>query len=125
MRECVPIRTLSRTESLLKIARFWKVRPIPASTIRCAGRLRIDFPWKIMSPESGLQSRLRQLNNVVFPAPFGPIRPKTVPGFIEAYAVERNDTSELNADVADFQNLVLQAMRRRLSLLGASFCSKR
>jgi hypothetical protein len=27
---------------------------------------------------------------------------------IEAYAVERNDTFELNADVADFQNLGLQ-----------------
>jgi putative ABC transport system substrate-binding protein len=29
-----------------------------------------------------LQNRLRQLNNVVFPAPFGPIRPKIVPGSI-------------------------------------------
>ncbi len=61
------------------IARFWKVRPMPRPAIWCVGVLVIDLPSKRMSPAWYWYRRLRQLNSVVLPAPFGPIRPQMSP----------------------------------------------
>ncbi len=58
---------------------FWKVRAMPFCTILCAGDLRMDSPSSSTAPESGLYRRVMTLNAVVFPAPFGPIRPEMCP----------------------------------------------
>src|SRR5262245_30045904 len=42
----------------------------------------MDCPSKSTSPALGVYSRLTQLNNVVFPAPLGPIRPTIWPGIM-------------------------------------------
>ena len=45
-----------------------------------------------------------QLNSVVLPAPFGPIRPRISPSFDrERDAVQRDDAAETQRDVADFE----------------------
>ena len=62
-----------------KRAGLWKVRPMPIAAMSEAAQRLSDLPFKRMSPQSGRYSRLRQLNNVVFPAPFGPISPAIRP----------------------------------------------
>ncbi len=51
------------------------MREIPRRTTPCGGVESSDSPSKSSSPESGRYSRVITLNAVVFPAPFGPIRP--------------------------------------------------
>ena len=55
-------------------ARFWKVRPMPAAAMRCRGTASKGWPSNTISPLSQRESRERQLNSVVLPAPFGPIK---------------------------------------------------
>ena len=47
-------RTLSSTDMVRNSARFWKVRPMPISAIRCGGRSRIERPSNTISPETGV-----------------------------------------------------------------------
>jgi len=58
---------------------FWNVRATPLLTTLNAGCLRSDAPSRRTSPESGLYRRVMTLNAVVFPAPFGPIKPEIWP----------------------------------------------
>src|SRR5579863_3804248 len=70
------ISTFSSTESALKGFGTWCVRAIPART---AWNERIPVmlrPWKVIVPEVGCSEPAMILRSVVFPAPFGPIRPK-------------------------------------------------
>ena len=54
---------------------IWNVRTRPIALIR-SGRARVmSWPSKLMVPESAGTSPEMQLNKVVLPAPFGPIRP--------------------------------------------------
>ena len=79
---------------------FWKVRAIPFCTILYAGDPRIDSPSSSTAPASGLYRRVITLNAVVFPAPFGPIRPGDVPFLdVERDPVEGDDPSEAERDV--------------------------
>src|SRR4051794_33513254 len=59
--------------------RFWNVRAIPTDAICSVLSSRRFRPSSVMAPESGSYRRLMQLNNVVLPAPFGPIRPQIWP----------------------------------------------
>ena len=102
VRAWVPTRTLSSTERLANRATFWKVRPMPISAMRCGGRDKMLSPSIRMSPALGWYSRDRQLNSVVLPAPFGPIRPRIWPLLhVERHAVQRDDAAEHDADVAN------------------------
>ena len=62
-----------------KSARFWNVRAIPRRITSCARRVNSSWPAKRMLPAVGWYSRLTQLNKLVLPAPFGPIKPTIWP----------------------------------------------
>src|SRR4051794_33872318 len=66
---------------------FWKVRAIPSLVM--ANRLwpPMLLPLKSTSPDVGAYTPVIVLKHVVFPAPFGPIRPRISPGRMS------NDTS--------------------------------
>src|SRR5919199_872864 len=53
---------------------FWKVRPIPFCARLCAPSRVTSCPRKTKLPTVGLYRPLTMLKNVVFPAPFGPMR---------------------------------------------------
>jgi hypothetical protein len=59
------------------IARFWNVRPMPSEAMSCTGVGRHRTALEQDVAAWYWYSRLRQLNRVVLPAPFGPIRPQT------------------------------------------------
>ena len=50
----LPTRTLSSTDMVRNSARFWNVRPMPISAMRCGGRSRMLRPSNRMSPEFGV-----------------------------------------------------------------------
>ena len=87
LRRWAPTLTLSSTDMRPNKARFWKVRLMPRSTIRCGGVLSMLRPPNRISPPAGVYRRLTQLNKVVLPAPFGPIKPSNWRG------ARSNDTS--------------------------------
>src|ERR1043165_9369739 len=66
---------------------------MPTCAISWRGTLSSERPSSSIAPHSHVDSRLRQLNNVVFPAPFGPIRPRISP------RLTSNETS-LSATIA-------------------------
>src|SRR6516164_1402362 len=49
----------------------------------------MDRPWKRISPELGRKTPATTLKTVVFPAPFGPMRPAISPGFTDRSTCER------------------------------------
>ena len=53
----------------------WNVRAMPRPTIALGRRPTMLWPSKRISPWSGASSPVTTLKKVVFPAPFGPIRP--------------------------------------------------
>jgi hypothetical protein len=53
---------------------FWNVRPTPICARLCAPRRVMSRPSKTKLPAVGLIRPLTMLKNVVFPAPFGPMR---------------------------------------------------
>src|SRR5579871_5469362 len=73
-------RTLSRAERLLNASSFWNVREIPSRARRNGEYPVMSFPSRTTRPLSGSCRPVMTLNSVVFPAPFGPIRPVTRPG---------------------------------------------
>jgi hypothetical protein len=73
-RTCIPVSTFSRALMFPKSRMFWKVRPIPICARLCAPSRVTSLPRKTKPPAVGLYSPLTMLKNVVFPAPFGPIR---------------------------------------------------
>src|SRR5918997_2817336 len=73
-RVCIPESTLSTALIVPKSLMFWNVRPIPIWA-RWWGFRRVTFlSLKTKAPEVGSKRPLTMLKNVVFPAPFGPIR---------------------------------------------------
>src|SRR5262249_49982461 len=58
---------------------FWNVRAMPRPTIRYAGTFSRSWPSKTTEPPSGRYRRVMTLKSVVFPAPFGPMRPEIAP----------------------------------------------
>ncbi len=68
-------RTLSRTVSDPNASSRWKVRPMPRRERRCTGSRVIGAAVEADRPWFGFCSPLITLKQVVFPAPFGPIRP--------------------------------------------------
>lgn len=66
--------TFSITVMSPRLREIWKVRLRPLAVILCGRRWSIRSPSSQTSPEVGAAVRLMQLNAVVFPAPFGPIR---------------------------------------------------
>src|SRR5262245_6192838 len=79
-RRNAPIVTLSRTDIDTKVSGTWKVRAIPMRARASGASAVTSRPWKCTLPLVGARSPVRQLKNVDFPAPFGPISPSTSPG---------------------------------------------
>src|SRR4051812_17599548 len=77
--ECAPVITFSRTVSAGNSARFWNVRATPSSAMRCEGTARRFLPSKSTVPVVAWYRRLRTLNRVVLPAPFGPMSAQITP----------------------------------------------
>jgi len=72
--------TFSSAVMLWNSRMFWNVRAMPAlTTLRgCGGN---GCPSKNTEPAVGLYWPVRQLKNVVLPAPFGPMSPMISPDF--------------------------------------------
>src|SRR5579883_2391464 len=71
--------TFSSAVSSGKRRMFWNVRRTPSPAIRCAGSRSRRRPSNTMLPRSGRSTPEMRLSTVVLPAPFGPIRPCTLP----------------------------------------------
>ncbi len=79
----------SRTVSVGKIARFWKVRATPHRMTPCTGLASRSCPSKLIRPAVGCTTRVQQLNRVVLPAPFGPMNPQISPSGTRALKSDR------------------------------------
>ena len=75
--------TFSRTLMVRNRARFWNVRPMPSAAMPCGGVSSSDRPSKAIRPSLNAYRRDRQLNIVVLPAPFGPMKPTMWPAATE------------------------------------------
>ncbi len=73
------MRTLSRQLSVAKSRGFWNVRATPRAAITFVGRPWMGFPSRRMDPLAGRYTPVIALKTVVFPAPFGPMSPPSVP----------------------------------------------
>ena len=74
IRTCRPTRTFSSAVIDGNSRMFWKVRAMPFS-VTDAGSWGSRSPRSDTEPDVGAYRPVRQLNSVVLPAPFGPIRP--------------------------------------------------
>ncbi len=100
--EWAPTRMLSRTDSLLKAATFWKVRPMPMPAIRCGGlaedvaAVELDGAGarRVEAAEAVEQRRLAGAVRTDQPEDLALAD-------LEADAVERHDAAEANRDVTD------------------------
>src|SRR6059058_4189989 len=72
-------RTFSRTVRPANGLGIWWVFATPARTTRYPGRRSIRCPSRKTPPDVGRIVPERTFRRVVFPEPFGPIRPRTVP----------------------------------------------
>jgi hypothetical protein len=59
----------------------WKVRMTPSAAIRLGAQPVIAVPLAWISPSSGRAKPVIRSTTVLFPAPFGPIRPVTEPSW--------------------------------------------
>src|SRR5262245_1144935 len=75
--------SLSRSVMLVTGFGLWKVRPVPRRLRRWGGIPVISCPSKRMDPPFTGSTPDTQLMRVVFPEPFGPMRPKRSPGFTD------------------------------------------
>src|SRR4051794_14047522 len=73
-------RTLSCTDREVNSSRRWNVRPSPRRARTWVDARVMSLSSNRTRPDAGGISPVRTLNRVVFPAPFGPISPVTVPG---------------------------------------------
>src|SRR5262245_39778382 len=71
----------SSTVMLVNGLGIWKLRTMPSRVRRCGGRAPMSAPSKRIRPPSAARAPEMQLMRVVFPEPFGPMRPKRSPGF--------------------------------------------
>ena len=99
--------TDSWTVMVGKRAASWKERIRP-SRARTSGRVRLtSFPSKCTEPRSWRVKPPRTSNNVVLPAPFGPIRPRISP--------ERTSRSTASTAVRPPKRLVSSLATRTVS----------
>ena len=75
-----PTSRFSTTVPCLKSARFWKVLPTPAPAKSDFLRVAVSTPLIRTRPALNGTTPLIRLNNVVLPAPFGPIKLTISPG---------------------------------------------
>ena len=66
---------------------FWKVRANPARAT-LSMRVGSSLPSSRTDPDVGVSRPVRQLKNVVFPAPLGPMSPTISPAFTVAETSE-------------------------------------
>jgi hypothetical protein len=72
--------TFSSAVMLPKSRMFWNVRAIPARTT-FSGLGGSFVPLSVTVPSVGMYMPVRQLKNVVLPAPLGPMRPTISPSW--------------------------------------------
>ena len=78
-RNRAPTTTLSSTLNAGNGRTSWKVRAMPRRHIASGGKPPIGSPAKVIVPSSGVIAPAIILNNVVLPAPFGPITANSAP----------------------------------------------
>src|SRR2546430_968831 len=78
--------TLSSTVRSSNVAGTWNVRPMPRRAWSSGVARVTSLLANTMRPVVGRVSPARQLKNVDFPAPFGPIRPMISPSSIDKSA---------------------------------------
>src|SRR5580704_10203087 len=105
----------SDTLNCLNRRTAWKVRATPARAKASGGALANGRPSRWTSPALGLWKPERTLTSVVFPAPFGPIRPTIAPGSsvnetpsIAASPPKRTETPSATSDIETTRALVLK-----------------
>ena len=68
---------------------IWKLRAMPRRVRMCGGNGVMSSPPNTTVPASVRNAPEMQLISVVFPEPFGPIRPKRSPGRISTLTLSR------------------------------------
>ena len=107
------IATLSKTDSFLIACSCWNVLRTPhRERLKSAMRSR-SSPNARTVPAAGDTNPLSTLKNVVFPAPFGPIRPQVPPG--KTTVISSIGVTPPNRTVRPSTSIMPQAPRRRLS----------
>ena len=85
-------------------ARFWKVRPMPSSAMRWAGRSRIERPSNRMSPAARRVEARQAIEQRGLAGAVRADEAEDLPRLeIEGHAVERHDAAEAHGDVANRQ----------------------
>ena len=79
VRQYRPTMTFSSAVMFANRRMFWNVRAMPAMTT-LRGRGGSTLPLSRTSPSVGRYMPVRQLKNVVLPAPLGPMSPTISPG---------------------------------------------
>ena len=74
-----PTMRFSSTVMLLNGRGIWKLRAMPRRARRCGGSWVMSSPQNTTLPVCGRSAPEMQLISVVFPEPFGPIRPNRSP----------------------------------------------
>ena len=95
-----PTRTLSSTDMVRNSARFWNVRPMPMSAMRCGGRSRMV---RALEQDVARGRRVEAAQAVEQRGLAGAVRPdqaEQMPsGDVERHVVERDDAAETHADI--------------------------
>ena len=104
--------TFSSAVMLPNSRMFWNVRAIPAcTTLRGFGGSRA--PSNTTRPQVGRYSPVRQLKNVVLPAPLGPISPTISPAVdVEVHRVDGGQAAEPHGHVLGLQDRLAHGIRR-------------
>src|SRR5690242_15902014 len=76
-RDCAAIRTFSNTVAFGRILVIWYERAMPFCEMALLGSPVMSSPSKTMRPPLGRSTPVRQLKNVLLPAPLGPMIART------------------------------------------------
>ena len=100
-----PSSTFSRTVMVSNSSIRWNVRPRPKRARRAGEWRRRGAARRAMTvPAVGVLRPVQELNVVVLPAPFGPMRPvMTPPRAVERHVVDGHETAEADGEAFDHE----------------------
>src|ERR1700736_897618 len=78
-RDCAAMRMFSRVVALGRMLVIWYEREMPLREMRSGESPVMSSPLNRMRPDEGRSTPVRQLKNVLLPAPFGPITARISP----------------------------------------------
>src|SRR5262245_38648206 len=85
------MRAFSSTVAFGRMLVIWYERAIPRWEIRSGDRPVMSSPARKIAPDAGRRTPVRQLKNVLLPAPLGPMMARTCPSGTEKSTAVRAD----------------------------------